>query len=170
MRVPHVRDWPMSAQIALALLIVAIMLDLAALVRLRSPGGDTPVIPLAIRAAPRIVIHTPDDAEIVREAASRSPFDMASSSSTFVPFNTVVQQSVVAPPVRPRLVGTVVEGGAGGFIVMELSDGRMQLLRIGERVGELRLRSVGAGEAVFDDARGNRVSLRTPRPGSESRP
>ena len=170
MKVPTVRDWPMRAQIALVLLIVAILLDLGALLRLRSPGGGTPVMPLAIRMAPRIVIHTPDDAGIVREAASRSPFDMASPSSTFVPFNAVVQQSVVAAPVRPRLVGTVVEGRDGGFVVMELPDGRMQLVRIGERAGELRLRSVGAGEAVFDDARGNRVSLRTPRPGSEPRP
>jgi hypothetical protein len=42
----------------------------------------------------------------------------------------------------------------------------MQLVRIGERAGELKLRSVAAGEAVFDDAHGARVSLKTPRAGS----
>ena len=170
MRAPHLRDWPLSAQIVLAFLITAIMLDVTVLLRLRSLGKDMPVIPLAIRTAPRIVIRTPNDAETVRQAANRSSFDAETPASTLVPFNAVVQQSLAAPPARPRLVGTVVEGRDGGFVVVELPDGRMQLVRIGERAGELRLRSVGAGEAVFDDARGGRVSLRTPRPGSESRP
>ena len=170
MSVPHIRDWPLRAQIALAFLIGAIALDLSALGRLRTLRDDDKVIPLTLRTVPRIVIQAPNDAEVVREALTRSPFDMETPASTFVPFNAVVQQSLTVPIVRPRLVGTVLEGNDGGFVMVELPDGRMQLIRIGERAGELRLRSVRAGEAVFDDARGNRVSLRTPRPGSESRP
>ena len=169
MSLPHVRDWPLSAQTAAAFVVAAIVLDLVVMVRVRSFGDDTPVAPLAIRSAPRIVIRIPNDAELVREAASRSPFDME-TPATVVPLSAVVQQSLSAPIARPHLVGTVVQGSNGGFVVVELPDGRMQLVRIGERAGELRLRSVGAGEAVFDDARGNRVSLRTPRAGSESRP
>ena len=170
MRVPHIREWPASAQVALGLLAAAIALDLVVLVRMRSRGDGDRIAPLAIRTAPRIIIRTPNDAEIVREAASRSPFDMEAPMPAVVPLSAVVQQSLAAPIARPRLVGTVVQGRDGGFVIIELPDGRMQLIRMGERAGELRLRSVGAGEAVFDDARGNRVSLRTPRPGSESRP
>jgi hypothetical protein len=149
--------------------VAALVLDLVAIIRVRRLRADEPVVPLAIRTAPRIIIHVPDDVEIIHAAANRRPFDLDTPETAVIPFNAVVQQSVPVP-VRPRLVGTVVEAHGGGFVIVELPDGRMQVVRIGERAGELRLRSVNAGEAVFDDARGARVSLRTPVPGSEPRP
>jgi hypothetical protein len=77
---------------------------------------------------------------------------------------------LVAPSaVQPRLIGTVVQG-QGGFVMVEMPDARMQLVRIGEKVGDLRLRSVSTGEAVFDDPQGARVSLRTPRAGAGVEP
>lgn len=169
MSVLPLRDWPMSARIAGVFLAMALVLDVVAVVQVSRLRGEEPVMPLVIRTTPRIIIHTPDDAELIHAAWSREPFDADTPASAIVPFNAIVQQSVPVPA-RPRLVGTVVEGHGGGFVVVELPDGRMQLVRIGERAGELRLRSVNAGEAVFDDARGARVSLRTPAPGSESRP
>jgi hypothetical protein len=167
--IPPLRDWSASARVGGVLLVAALGLDLVALVHVRRLRVEEPVVPLAIRAAPSIVIHVPDDVETIHAAANRSPFDLDTPVTAVVPFNAVVQQSEPVPA-RPRLVGTVVEAHGGGFVVVELADGRMQVVRIGERAGELRLRSVNAGEAVFDDARGARVSLRTPVRGSESRP
>lgn len=166
--IPSVRDWSMGARIAGVSLLVALTLDVIALMRLRTLRDEIHVAPLALRPVPRIVTHAPNDADMIRAAINRAPFG-AETEASFVP-PTIVQQSESAAPPRPRLVGTVVEGRDGGFVIVELPDARMQLVRIGERAGGLRLRSVTAGEAVFDDAHGGRVSLRTPSPGSESRP
>ena len=137
MNMPPLRDWSANAQIAGIVLVAALVLDLVAVVRVRGLRGDEPVVPLAIRVAPKIVIHVPDDVELIHAAANRGPFDLDTPETAVVPFNAVVQQSVPVPA-RPRLVGTVVEAHGGGFVVVELPDGRMQVVRIGERAGELR--------------------------------
>ena len=162
------RDWPMGRRVAVLALIGALALDLVTLAGMRSTT-DTSVIPsLVIEHAPRIVTRVRDEGEIVREAALRSPFDAVAPVAPLRLASTVVQQSAPAP-IRPRLVGTVVEAQGGGFVVVEMPDARMQLVRVGERAGDLRLRSVAANEAVFVDAQGGRVALRTPRAG-ENRP
>jgi hypothetical protein len=170
-RIPEVRDWPASARIAGVFLLAALALDVAVLVRLRTVRDEAAVAPLVIRAVPRIVIHTPDDAELVHAAANSAPFGGEPSAGAPMLATPVLLESAPTPaPVRPRLVGTVVQGNGGGFVIVEMPDARMQLVRVGEQAGELRLRSVSAGEAVFDDPRGRRVSLRTPAPGAELRP
>ena len=162
------RDWPVGRRVAVLALAGALLLDLVTLAGLRS-GTDTSVMaPLVVEHAPRIVMRVRDEREIVREAALRSPFDAVAPAVPLQLASTVVQQSAPAP-IRPRLVGTVVEAQGGGFVVVEMPDARMQLVRIGERAGDLRLRSVAANEAVFVDAQGGRVALRTSRAG-ENRP
>jgi hypothetical protein len=125
--------------------------------------------PLVIAPVTRIAVRPIDDAELIRQAANRAPFGATSSTVQMLASNAILQQSTAVPPaVRPRLLGTVVEGGehGGGFVVVELPDARVQLVRIGERAGDLRLRSVAAGEAVFDDPHDGRITLRTSPPGS----
>ena len=162
-------DWPASTRIAAACLAGALVLDLAALVRMRHVREDEAVSPIQVERAPRIAIRMRDDAEIVRQAALRTPFDIAAPPPMPGLMTATVPQNVMAP-VLPRLVGTVVEGRNGGFVVVELPDARMQLVRVGERAGDLKLRSVAAGEAVFDDPHGARVSLKAPRAGSGVEP
>ena len=162
------RDWPVGRRVAVVALAAALVLDLVVLARLRPASDNAGVAPLVMEHAPRIVTRVRDEGEIVREAALRSPFDAVAPVAPLQLTSTVVQQS--APPVvRPRLVGTVVEAQGSGFVVVEMPDARMQLVRIGERAGDLRLRSVAANEAVFSDAQGSKVSLRTSHAG-ENRP
>lgn len=168
MRFADVREWPLSTRVVGAALAAAIVLDLAVLLRARHVD-DAP--PLAIRPVTRIIVRPAQDAELVRQAANRAPFGASSPSAEMLASAAILQQSTAAPPpARPRLLGTVVEGHDGGFVVVELPDARVQLVRIGERAGDLRLRSVAAGEAVFDDAGGERITLRTSPPGSAGRP
>ena len=162
------RDWPVGRRVAVVALAAALVLDLVALANMRSTSDTSTVAPLVMEHAPRIVPRVRDEGEIVREAALRSPFDAVAPVAPLQMASTVVQQSA-PPPVRPRLVGTVVEAQGGGFVVVEMPDARMQLVRIGERAGDLRLRSVAANEAVFYDAQGGKVALRTSRAG-ENRP
>ena len=162
------RDWPVGRRIAVVALAAALALDLVALAGLRSTSDNSSVAPLVMEHAPRIVPRVRDEGEIVRQAAMRSPFDAVAPVTPLQLASTVMQQSA-PPPVRPRLVGTVVEAQGGGFVVVEMPDARMQLVRIGERAGDLRLRSVAANEAVFNDAQGGKVALRTSRAG-ENRP
>ena len=162
------RDWPVGRRVAVLALTSALLLDLVTLAGMWSTIDSSVMAPLVVEHAPRIVMRVRDEGEIVREAALRSPFDAVAPVAPLQLASTVVQQSAPAP-IRPRLVGTVVEAQGGGFVVVEMPDARMQLVRIGERAGELRLRSVAANEAVFVDAQGGRVALRTSRAG-ENRP
>ena len=164
----HWRDWPVGRRVAVLALAGALLLDLVTLAGLWSRTDTSVIAPLVVEHAPRIVLRVRDEGEIVREAALRSPFDAVAPVAPLQLASTVVQQSAPAP-IRPRLVGTVVEAQGGGFVVVEMPDARMQLVRIGERAGDLRLRSVAANEAVFVDAQGGRVALRTSRAG-ENRP
>jgi hypothetical protein len=55
--------------------------------------------------------------------------------------------------------------------MVTMPDGGIKLVRVGERAGDLKLRSVSAGGAVFDDIiHGGRVTLRAPTPGPEPQP
>ena len=163
MRIPAMRDWPLGTQIAAACLLAALALDLAVVTGLRHLREEDVVSQPTIRPAPRIMTRTLSDPALIHDAANKTPFDLETPVVTSV--------ATVVPPVaptRPRLVGTVVQGRDGGFVIVELPDARMQVVRIGERAAGLRLRSVSAGEAVFDDLRGGRVSLRTLAPGSDT--
>lgn len=162
------RDWPNALRIAVACLVLGLALDVAALMRTRSPYASVAIAPLRIEQAPRIAMVPPTDEELVRQAAVRTPFDVAAPPPPIVLSGPSAPLPATAP-VRPRLVGTVIQG-QGGFVMVEMPDAHMQLVRIGEKVGDLRLRSVSTGEAVFDDPQGARVSLRTPRAGAGVEP
>ena len=163
------REWSPGMRIAAVCLAGALLLDLAVLARMRHVRDDVAVVPLHMEQAPRITTRIRSEAQRVREASLRTPFDVVPAAVLLEVANALAQPNSL-PLVRPRLVGTVVEGENGGFVVVEMPDARMQLVRIGERAGELRLRSVAAGEAVFDDLTGGRVTLRTPRAGSGVEP
>jgi hypothetical protein len=158
------RDWPNGLRFAVICLTLGLALDVAALVRARSREVHAAVAPLRIDQAPRIALVPPTDPELVQQAALRTPFDVAPPPAPLIASGPSAP-IVATAPVRPRLMGTVVQG-QGGFVMVEMPDARMQLVRIGEKVGDLRLRSVSSGEAVFDDPQGARVSLRTPRAGA----
>lgn len=165
MRLTDVSQWPRSTQVAALALAASLLLDATLVVRLLRPNREEIAFePLVIRSAPRIIARSTGDAELIRQGENRAPFGGTAPVSMAA---SVVQQ---APVVRmPRLIGTVVEGRAG-FVVMEMPDARMQVVRIGERAGDLRLRSVTAGEAVFEDRAGARITLRSPNAGMETRP
>jgi hypothetical protein len=166
-RFADVRNWPMSTRIAAVALAAALVYDVAVLLRTQRVD-EAP--PLAIASVTRIIVRPAGDAELVRQAANRAPFGATSPTVDMLASAAILQQSTAALPARPRLLGTVVEGHDGGFVVVELPDARVQLVRIGERAGDLRLRSVAAGEAVFDQAGGDRITLRTAPQGSTGRP
>lgn len=166
MSLADVRDWPVSTRVAAGCLVAALVLNVVVLLR-TNDVGEAPALTLAPVA--RIAARPLDGAELIRQAASRAPFGGTPATEQMLASNGILQQStVVAPPARPRLLGTVVDGSNGGFVVVELADARVQLVRIGEHVGDMRLRSVTVGEAVFDDPRDGRITLRTSR--AESRP
>jgi hypothetical protein len=162
------REWPSGLRTALVCLVVALALDVAAFTRMRTTPATNVVAPLRIDEVPRIALTPPTDEELVRQAGMRTPFDLVQPPAPLVLSGPTAP--LVAPSaVQPRLIGTVVQG-QGGFVMVEMPDARMQLVRIGEKVGDLRLRSVSTGEAVFDDPQGARVSLRTPRAGAGVEP
>lgn len=165
MRLGDMKQWPRSLQIVCVAFAASLALDAALALRLmRALNNDITVEPLVLRNAPRIVALPTQDVEMLRQAENRTPFDAGEAPA---PLLSGPLTPVPPPPEtrQPRLVGTVVEG-RGGFVVVEMPDAHMQVVRIGEQAGELRLRAVSAGEASFEDGKGARITLRS----AEKRP
>jgi hypothetical protein len=109
--------------------------------------GATPTVPQALSAA--AVEHDPfrperrRPAERFRLPGERGPNTAAAPSSL--------------PPIR--LIGTAVIGD-GGFAMCQRASDAPKLVRVGEKFGDLTLRSVRQGRAVFRAADGTSVEVR----------
>ncbi|MEO8560966.1 MAG: hypothetical protein ABI601_02760 [bacterium] len=158
-----------ALRIAAGCAALALLADVGLLVRAtRSPDEQT-ILPLRIAAVTPIVPRKAEAEALIDSARASEPFEPLGATQTLASASTVIPQATPMPAVQPRLIGTVV-AGAESFVMMAMTDGTMKVVRVGERAGELRLRSVSAGGAVFDDSHGDRVTLRSPTPGSEPQP
>jgi len=156
-------------RVAVGCVGVALVADLVLLARLAGSRAEMPVVPLRLAPAPAIAPRAAHPGETIDSAAARDPFEPLGAPQQ-VASADVVPQAAAAPGARARLVGTVVRD-AGSFVVMAMPEGTIKVVRVGERAGDLRLRSVSAGGAVFDDINGGeRVTLRAPTPGAEPQP
>lgn len=157
-----------ALRVAAACVAVALAADLVLLARLAGSRAEAPVVPLRLAPVPAIVPRAVDPAAAIDAAAARDPFEPLGTPQQLASAEVVPQAA--APTAQPRLVGTVMRG-AESFVVMAMPEGTIKVVRIGERAGTLRLRSVSAGGAVFDDINGGeRVTLRAPTPGAEPQP
>lgn len=71
-----------------------------------------------------------------------------------------------APPPQVQLIGTAVAPGGKSFAMVQLGSEPPKLVRIGEKVGDLTLRQVEQGRAVFVSAAGARVEVNANKAGS----
>jgi hypothetical protein len=157
-----------ALRVAAVCAAIALVTDLALLARMARSRAEASVAALHLAPAPAIA---------PRAADSKAPLDSADSLDPFEPLgkpqqlaSAEVVPQAMAPTAQPRLVGTVIRE-TESFVVMAMPEGSIKVVRVGERAGDLRLRSVSAGGAVFDDiTRGERVTLRTPIPGAEPQP
>lgn len=60
------------------------------------------------------------------------------------------------------LLGTAVSGSGGGFVMCQVGSATPQMVRVGEVVGDLTLRSIARGEAEFTRSDGTTVTLSVP--------
>ena len=124
-----------------------------------SPGTG-PTLPLRTPAAPD------------SDALDNDPFsaDRLLPESGDAPADDPVAVAADAPlPIAPeavRLIGTVVLPGTRSFAVYQLPSEVPKTVRIGERVGNLRLEAVMPGSAVFRAAGGARIEIHLIKPGS----
>jgi hypothetical protein len=157
-----------ALRVAAACVAIVLLADLALLARMARTPAESAVVPLRLAPAPAIVrppSHVPPS---VDSAAASDPFEALGAPQQLASAEIVPQAA--APTAQPRLVGTVVRD-AESFVVMAMPEGTIKVVRVGERAGDLRLRSVSAGSAVFDDiTKGERVTLRAPTPGAEPQP
>jgi hypothetical protein len=165
-RLDRFADTP-SLRIAAAVAALALVVDLGLLAHaLRTPAEER-VVPLRLAAAPPIVPRAVTAKGLIQSAARRAPFDPIGAPPQLASAEVVPQATL--PAAQPRLVGTVA-GGAESFVVVAMPEGTIKVVHVGERAGDLKLRSVSAGGAVFDDIHGERVTLRSPTPGVEPLP
>jgi hypothetical protein len=156
-----------SLRIAAACAALALVADVTLLARMARSKAEDPVVRLRLTPAPVI---SPRDAQpkgLIQSASARAPFEPIGASPQLASAEVVPQAAT--PVAQPRLVGTVA-GGTKSFVVMAMPDGAIKVVHVGERAGDLKLRSVSAGGAVFDDIHGDRVTLRSPTPGAEPQP
>lgn len=162
-------EWTPALRIAAGCVALALAGDLALLVRAARDRAELPVVPLRLASAPPIVPRVADAGDPIESAGAREPFAPLAGAATLATAATVIPQASPMQSAAPTLVGTVT-GGASSFVVMALPDASIKVVRIGERAGDLTLRSVSAGSAVFSDINGERVTLRAPTPGAEPQP
>jgi len=67
-----------------------------------------------------------------------------------------------AAPGQVRLIGTVVSGPGGGFVMGQIGREPPKVLRIGDVLGNLTLRTIERGQADFSQPDGTIVTLRIP--------
>ncbi|MEO7179306.1 MAG: hypothetical protein ABI141_00595 [Gemmatimonadaceae bacterium] len=171
MRVPGMArmTWTPALRIAAGCVALTLVADVALLARAIRKRDEVQPTPLRIAVAPLIAARRPDVEATIDSARDLSPFEPLGTAESPASSTAIVPQAMPLPITRPRLIGTVV-GGAESFVVMALADGAIKVVRLGERAGDLKLRAVSAGGAVFDDIHGDRVTLRSPTPGSEPQP
>lgn len=130
---------------------------------LGAPGVLPPV------SVPRPASDVPA-ARLVR-AVEKAPFRAGRTAPT-ERFRLPGEASIVAkvPSDQPsgpfQLIGTAVIAGGRGFAMCQQGGEPPRLVRIGERIGELKLEHVTQGRAIFADASGRRTELRVPKVGS----
>jgi hypothetical protein len=159
------RDWSLMRRVVVVVLTAAVVWDLLALVRLWRDDDDPTVTPARMPSLANVTRRPIDDPQLFSRAVARAPFNSGSSAPP------AVQAFVPAPlPVdRPRLTGTVVQGQES-FVIVELTDGTMRLVRVGEHASGLTLRTVSPGTATFTDSTGRRIVLRSAQLEVGSRP
>jgi hypothetical protein len=163
--------WTPALRAAAGVAAIALVGDLALLVRAARSEREAIVVPLHIADVAMITRRAADAPGLIQSARAREPFEpLGGTPTTVASAGSVVPQAMAMPTAQPRLIGTVV-GGAESFVVMAMPDASIKVVRVGERAGGLKLRTVSAGGAVFDDIiNGGRVTLRSPTPGSEPQP
>ena len=76
-----------------------------------------------------------------------------------------VEEAAQATPSAITLVGTVTAPGDGSFAMGGIAGGAPRVIRVGQVVGDLTLKKVERGKAVFRSAAGEVVELTVPRAG-----
>jgi Tfp pilus assembly protein PilP len=167
MRFPRLAITP-SLRLATACAALALVTDVALLARASTHDEVPRIAALRIATVSSITPRTKDAPGLIEAARARQPFSPGSDAAT--PPVTDTQAAAAAIPIaQPRLVGTVT-GNTRSFVVVAVPDGSIKVVHVGQRAGELTLRSVAADSAVFENTTGDRVTLRSPKPGAEPHP
>jgi hypothetical protein len=154
--------WSPVRWIVVSVLAASLAWNASALIRLTSSEGDVPAIPLVMQVPNAVASRPLDDPRVFSAAAARAPFDAPLAAAQ-------VTAADVTPVAQPHLSGTVVQD-VGSFVVLELTDGSIRVVRIGESAAGLTLRTVAPGVATFEDATGHRLVLRSAPTQTATRP
>ncbi|MEP6999049.1 MAG: hypothetical protein ABI969_01130 [bacterium] len=147
------KNWSVARRIATVAFAAVVAWDAVALVRRMRAVEISRITPLVMPEIATVTRPPFDDSGIFGLASARNPFD--GGTAPIVPLGNPL---VTLPVDRPRLTGTVVQG-ARSFVVIELVDGAMRIVRLGESASGLTLRSVEPGAGTFIDATGRRIVL-----------
>ncbi len=162
-------DWPATTRLSLFVLAISAVVMSAEMVRfLTFPDTNSPSS-IQLRDIKSYPARSSIDEIQLLTVAQHSPFWSIGAAGASGPVVVPAASSPQSRPLRPRLLGTVLEA-SGSFVVVELPEGQIQVVHIGERAGPLRLIAVSAGAATFSDPDGARVTLRSVAPESQPRP
>ena len=131
--------------------------------RVASAGRET-VTSIGVAELPKgllkeVVDHDPFHPERRRPAVPfRLPAEQAAIAAQPAP--------VVTPAATLRLLGTVVTPGQDAFVVCQLGNDAPKVVRVGGKIGDLTLRKIEPGRAVFHSPNGEAVDVRVAKAGS----
>jgi hypothetical protein len=159
-----------------ALLATSVCLVLWSLARAVAIDPGSPIIPTADPpAAPTMEVRAPVPASApaagdLSQAVEQDLFrpDRKRPAMRFrLPGEPLPGSTPAGPPEsRVRLIGTALLPPGGGFAMCQVGDDPPRVVRLGERLGDLVLREVVQGRAVFVSPGGGRLELKVPRGGT----
>jgi hypothetical protein len=108
----------------------------------------------------------PADIQSAVENDLFSPDRSAPSAPYRMPGERDLSDEPVVEPVKPAVLGTAVATDGRNFATMQLGDERPVLVRVGDKIGEWTVKSIGRGKVVLVTAAGARADLTVPKPGT----
>lgn len=69
-------------------------------------------------------------------------------------------------PAKPVVLGTAIAADGSNFATCQLDSGRLQMVRVGDHLGDYTVKSIGRGRVVFVTRAGTSLEILAPQQGS----
>jgi len=139
-----------------------VVVALVAALRVELPAASAPRDGAAAGAI-ATMMNAPADESLVRRAVEADPFAIGLTERAPSFFSDDSAAATPASTPLLRLLGTVIDDDGDSFAMCQLGELPARVVRVGDRIGDWRLRALRPGAADFVGPDG-RITLHVPHP------
>jgi hypothetical protein len=129
----------------------------------------------AVGTAPATVSVVPGALDL-SDSAARVDVAAAVAADLFSPERTAPKERYHMPgeavaegkaePARPVVLGTALAADGSSFATVQLESSRLHMVRVGDKLGDYVVKSIGRGRVVFVTPAGTSLEILAPQQGS----